>query len=60
MEPLSHRAECRTCGRSETVGGDIESFEQLLDAFAAHIDDGSACHEFRIDATYPDGVEKVV
>ena len=58
--PRSHRAECRTCGRTETAGGDVESFDRLLDEFAAHIDDGSACHEFRIEATYADGVERVV
>ena len=60
MDPQSHRAECRTCGRTETAGGDVESFDRLLDEFAAHIDDGSACHEFRIEATYADGVDRVV
>lgn len=60
MEPLSHRAECRTCGRTEVVGGDAESFDHLLDEFASHIDDGTACHDFRIEATYADGVEQVV
>lgn len=60
MEPLSHKAVCRTCGRTEIVGGEVGSFERLLDEFAAHIDDGSACHEFWIDATYPDGVQRVV
>ena len=60
MEPLSHRAECRSCGRTETAGGGVESFERLLEECASHIDAGSACHEVRIDATYPDGAERVI
>ena len=60
MKPQSHRAECRSCGRTEVVGGDLESFERVLVEFASHVDDGSACHEFRIDARYSDGVERVI
>ncbi len=45
---------CSTCGRPVTG----EDFERVDDELASHIDDGTDCFDYRINAIYADGTER--
>lgn len=50
-----HVGECRTCGRKVADDGSYPGFKRVDDELASHIDDGTACHGFRIEAIYQGG-----
>ena len=52
-----HRGECQTCSFVETAGPTKQEYDNLERGLCNHIDDGSACDDFRIDAVFEDGGE---
>jgi hypothetical protein len=52
---VKHVGVCSSCDRREVDDGTQEGFGRVFDRLSTHIDDGTACHEFRVEAIYEDG-----
>lgn len=57
---VKHVGECRTCGRTVVDDGTVDGLDRVDDELAGHIDDGTPCHDYRINAIYADGGERRV
>lgn len=55
-----HVGTCRTCNRRVVGGGSYDGFESVERELASHIDDGTDCHDYSIQAVYQDGGERRV
>jgi hypothetical protein len=52
---VRHIGECESCDRREVEDGSQDGFRRVFDRLSTHIDDGTACHEFHVEAIYEDG-----
>lgn len=55
-----HVGECSTCGREVVGDGSHDGFKDVEYELSDHIDDGTACYDYRIQAVYEDGGERRV